>query len=671
MTSPLPASANPGADVHAPIPVLKREVAILAGRFAQLLRRRFADDTSAVAISLHFLEYRYREACGDTPMDAWSDDGRERLANDAPNPLQQLTDRLHLDRLSVEMLLVAGMTEEHEGYADIFRSLHPSGQPFPTLGLVAQLLCPAADERRLLRHWVEPTPDTPFPLFRSDPDQPFFTRSLRLVEGLWSWLLGIDSWPEGLTVQRLDPVGAGLAGWLQQDGVRQAEHKLRDRRPFTLLITGDGIESTLNRAAVLCHQAGLDVSLLPLGTDPSADGLRLFQLHCLIRGRVPVLALPPGGKPPALNIGAYPAPVIVCADADSDTGGAMDARPLQCLTARPPDVAGLRAMWRQLLPELADAAEHLAARYPFEPSLAQRICTDLHQGGDPDRPITLAQVARAVHARSAGAVAAGIQLIPASADWSQLVLPMPQLRQLHDAASRLYLQSRVLDDWRFLQGRRGARGVRMLFSGPPGTGKTLSAEVLATAMGVDLLQVDLSRVVSKWIGETEKNLAQVFNTAESSRAVLFFDEADVLFGKRTDVSDAHDRYANLETAYLLSRLERYEGLAILATNYRQNIDTAFTRRLEFLIEFEEPGYRERLRLWQCHVPHQAPLAEDVSFAELASQFPIVGGYIRNAAVSAAFFAAREQSPIARRHFFEAIRREYEKAGKAYREVLQR
>lgn len=652
----------------APIRDLKREVAILAGRFAQLLRRRFADDTSAVAVSLHFLEYRYREACGDTPLDAWSGDCLSRLAAKAPSPLQRLIDRLGLERLPVEMLLFAGMTEEHEGYADIFRSLHPSGQPFPTLGLVAQLLCPTAEERLLMRHWVEPTPDKPFPLFKSDPDPPFFTRSLRLVEGLWSWLLGVDCWPGGLDVQRLAPVSAGLAGWLAQEEVRRSERALRSDRPVTLLITGDRLEAAVNRAAVLCDQAGLEGVRLTLGTDLPDNGPRLFQLHCLMRGCVPVLALPPDTREPALSLGAFPAPLIVCADTDADTGWALDTRPLQCLSTRPPDVTGLRALWQQLLPELADDAEQLAARYPFDPTQALRVCRDLRQGGDPDQPITLARIARAVHARSASAIAAGIQLIPASADWSQLVLPEAQLNQLHDAASRLYLQSRVLDDWCFLQGRRGARGVRLLFSGPPGTGKTLSAEVLATAMGVDLLQVDLSRVVSKWIGETEKNLAQAFNSAESSRAVLFFDEADVLFGKRTEVSDAHDRYANLETAYLLSRLERYEGLAILATNYRQNIDAAFSRRLEYIIEFEEPGYAERLRLWQCHLPDQAPLAEDVSLAELASQFPIVGGYIRNAAVSAAFFAARQRSPITRQHFFEAIRREYEKSGKAYREV---
>ncbi|HEX3144118.1 MAG TPA: ATP-binding protein, partial [Pyrinomonadaceae bacterium] len=191
------------------------------------------------------------------------------------------------------------------------------------------------------------------------------------------------------------------------------------------------------------------------------------------------------------------------------------------------------------------------------------------------------------------------------------------------------------------------------------------AEVLAHALNVDLLAVDLSRLVSKWIGETEKNLATVFDAAERSQAALFFDEADALFGKRTEVSDAHDRYANLETAYLLTRLEQFEGLAILATNLRENIDAAFLRRLEFVIDFEEPDREERLALWNCHLPEGLPLADDVNLYELAALYPVVGGVIRNAAVAAGFLAAADDAPIDRRHFIHAIRREYAKAGRSF------
>jgi SpoVK/Ycf46/Vps4 family AAA+-type ATPase len=188
---------------------------------------------------------------------------------------------------------------------------------------------------------------------------------------------------------------------------------------------------------------------------------------------------------------------------------------------------------------------------------------------------------------------------------------------------------------------------------------------MAAGLGVDLLVVDISRVVSKWIGETEKNLSAIFDAGERAQAVLLFDEADALFGKRTEVSDAHDRYANLETAYLLARLERFEGLAILSTNLRQNIDTAFLRRIEFVVAYEEPGVAEREALWRAHVPRAAPLAPDVRLDELSALYPVVGGFIRNAAVAAAFLAAAEGTLIQQRHLVRAIRREYEKSGRTF------
>jgi SpoVK/Ycf46/Vps4 family AAA+-type ATPase len=270
-----------------------------------------------------------------------------------------------------------------------------------------------------------------------------------------------------------------------------------------------------------------------------------------------------------------------------------------------------------------------------------------------------------VRVRANLALSGGVKLITPLSTWDDLVLPHDRLAQLQEAIGRLVHRPRVLDDWGFLARRHGARGVRLLFSGPPGTGKTLSAEVLAGALGVDLLVVDVSRVVSKWIGETEKNLAEVFDAAERAQAVLLFDEADALFGKRTEVSDAHDRYANLETAYLLSRLERFDGLTVLSTNLRQNIDPAFLRRLEFVIEFDEPQTAEREALWRVHLPSSAPLADDVRIGELAALYPIVGGLIRNAAVAAGFLAASEGGPITRDRLLRAIRREYHKACRAF------
>jgi SpoVK/Ycf46/Vps4 family AAA+-type ATPase len=281
------------------------------------------------------------------------------------------------------------------------------------------------------------------------------------------------------------------------------------------------------------------------------------------------------------------------------------------------------------------------------------------------RPPAIDDVAGALRARAGLSLSGGVKLVRPQSDWEDLVLSADRVARLREAVDRLLLQDRVLDEWGFLRGRPGSRGVRMMFTGPPGTGKTLAAEVMARALSVDLLVVDISRVVSKWIGETEKNLAAVFETAERAQAVLFFDEADALFGKRTEVSDAHDRYANLETAYLLARLERFDGLAILASNLRQNIDAAFLRRLEFIVEFDLPDKAQRLAMWEVHIPQTAPLADDVDLKEMAGTFPVVGALIRNAAVAAGFLAAAEDGRIHRRHLFHAVRREYEKAGRAF------
>jgi SpoVK/Ycf46/Vps4 family AAA+-type ATPase len=212
------------------------------------------------------------------------------------------------------------------------------------------------------------------------------------------------------------------------------------------------------------------------------------------------------------------------------------------------------------------------------------------------------------------------------------------------------------------------KGMLALFAGPSGTGKTMAADVLAGALGLDLYRIDLSGVVSKYIGETEKNLSSIFDEAEMSNAILFFDEADALFGKRSEVKDAHDRYANIETAYLLQRMEEYSGAVFLATNLKMNLDEAFTRRLHMVVDFPLPGEVERRRIWQSTFPDAAPLEPDVDFDFLAKQFKISGGNIRNIVLSGAFLAADDGQRIGMAHLIRATRREYQKLGKMITEA---
>ena len=247
-----------------------------------------------------------------------------------------------------------------------------------------------------------------------------------------------------------------------------------------------------------------------------------------------------------------------------------------------------------------------------------------------------------------------------SRGWDDLVLPRDQKQQLSELAARYRRRAVVHQDWGFPALPSG--GVVALFSGASGTGKTLAAEVIAGDLGLDLYKVDLAGVVSKYIGETEKNLSRIFDAAGASDLVLFFDEADALFGKRTEVSDSHDRYANIEVSYLLQRLERYDGLVIMATNLQRNIDTAFLRRISVAVDFPLPGEPQRHAIWRRSIPSTAP-QRDLDLDFLARHFKISGGVIHNATLGAAFLAADDGQVITMEHLALALKREFQKLGR--------
>jgi hypothetical protein len=248
-------------------------------------------------------------------------------------------------------------------------------------------------------------------------------------------------------------------------------------------------------------------------------------------------------------------------------------------------------------------------------------------------------------------------------DWNDIVLPPDHMGQMREICAQMRHRRTVLEEWGFDRHLAMGKGLNSLFAGPSGTGKTMAAEIIASDLGLELYKVDLSTLVSKYIGETEKNLDRIFTAAAEANAILFFDEADAIFGKRSEVKDAHDRYANIEVGYLLQKMEEYDGIVILATNLRKNIDDAFIRRMHMTIEFPFPEEPDRLRIWQKVFPPEAPQGPDVDLLFLAKQFKVTGGNIRNIALLAAFLAAEDRSTIGMTQIIRAIKREYQKLGK--------
>jgi SpoVK/Ycf46/Vps4 family AAA+-type ATPase len=345
----------------------------------------------------------------------------------------------------------------------------------------------------------------------------------------------------------------------------------------------------------------------------------------------------------------------------------------------PPDFAERRAMWSDSLSAEGirlDESEidALAGRFRFSRrQIAGAVCdaslkarwrdvvsrSRSRSGAQP----TLQELFSSARARSRHNLSSLASKIETKYGWEDIQLPADQLEQLRDVCAQAECRHIVYGEWGFGRKMSAGRGVVALFTGPPGTGKTMAAEVIANELQLDLFKIDLSQIVSKYIGETEKNLDLIFREAQTSNAILFFDEADALFGKRSEVKDAHDRFANIEIGYLLQKIEEFDGIAVLATNLRQNMDDAFVRRMRVIVEFPFPDEEYRRRIWKSVFPKEAPLGADVELDALARMIRLSGGHIKNIALAGAFYAAANGQVIRTQHLMLAARREYQKLGR--------
>jgi hypothetical protein len=491
---------------------------------------------------------------------------------------------------------------------------------------------------------------------------------LRIDERLLHHLVGLDALDHSL-VGRVRPRLA--PAWLppaRREMARTLAPRLTSAAvaPCVHVLAGADADDALDLAAAACAAAGLRLYTLDAADLPDTPMERqtlalVWSREALLAGRalaVTGLDAEHPRRAAAVALAGETLGAVFLPGDDASVAGLPEVRPALRLACAPLSAAERRAAWCACLPGPLDSKvlDPVAQQFHLGVAAVRRAGhAVLQDQGDGPLAHRLWDAARHAARPRLGGLA---QVIEPQARWEDLVLPPREEAALRAIVAFVRQRHRVYDDWGFAEGQNRGLGIAALFAGISGTGKTLAAEVLAGALKLDLYRIDLSAVVSKYIGETEKHLRTVFDAADQGGAVLLFDEADALFGKRSEVRDSHDRYANIEVGYLLQRMEAYRGLAILTTNQRSAMDDAFLRRLRFVIEFPFPSPDDRARIWRRTLPARVPL-NGVRFDRLA-QLNLAGGHIRNIALSAAALAADSDEPLSMRHFFAATRTEYSK-----------
>ncbi|HEX5870550.1 MAG TPA: ATP-binding protein, partial [Longimicrobium sp.] len=587
-------------------------------------------------------------------------------AMDPPPALPLLAQRFGLSPFEREVLLLAVAMELDTRFPALCaRAQDDASRPWPTFALALTLFDDAA--------WEALSPEGPLRYWRllevaHAPPQPLTTSPLRADERIVNYAKGLnhlDDRLSGTTTPLRPPAGVGLSP-SQEEAAEAAWAALQAAGPGPVpivhLLGGDG-ESKQLVAAHVCDRLGLRPHrLLPGALGPAADVESLARLWRREAALLP-LALyleQPDGE------GEQPDGALARFAARAGSFCFLDARDLRLPSGTPsipvevdkPTAAEQREAWGEVLGPMMDGLPAaLAGQFDLGLPALHRVAREGLAAADEGAPLRESLWDAALKATRPGMDRLAVR-VDARATWDDLVLPPTETALLRQVAAQVAQRSRVYEEWGFGARMNRGMGIAALFAGESGTGKTMAAEVIAKALRLNLYRIDLSAVVSKYIGETEKNLRRLFDAAEDGGAILFFDEADAIFGKRSEVKDSHDRYANIEINYLLQRMEAYRGLAILATNVKSALDTAFLRRLRFVVEFPFPAPAERRRMWERAFPPQAEV-EGLD-ADRLSRLPMAGGSIHNVALNAAFQAAHEGTPVTMPIILNAARAEFRK-----------
>jgi vesicle-fusing ATPase len=563
-----------------------------------------------------------------------------------------------------ELLVLCAAVELDGDVASVAASILGGTDPRPTFGLALSVLAGG--------HWDAIAPASPLRSWRLvelGPGPTLPSRAIRVDERVLHHLTGIEAIDE-----RLDGIAFVGSGTVplppsQLQLAVELTRTVATGEPTIVLLDGEDVDARLD---VAC-QAAAGLELMPLVLRPAslapgpdlAGVARLIDREVVLLGALPILDVDDEADAgiAALLLDLLEAPVVI---ATGGAGGRSRDRLVVRRSVGLPSPAEQRELWASWLgaplpAEVEAAVEEIAQHFRLGARAVAGIARELAVSGGSDvaGADPTATLRRLSRERARVRLDGLAQRIDPRAGWDDLVLPAGHLELLHDIARQVRHRTQVYERWGFADRTSRGLGVTALFAGESGTGKTLAAEVLAAELGLDLYRIDLSATVSKYIGETEKNMRRLFDAAETSGAVLLFDEADALFGKRGEVKDGHDRYANLEVAYLLQRMESYRGLAILTTNLRSHIDRAFLRRLRFVIQFPFPDREQRAEIWRRVFPAAAPL-DGIDPDELA-RMTVPGGSIRSIAVSAAFAAAEDGTSVTVDHVMRAAQVEYAKS----------
>lgn len=607
-----------------------------------------------------------------------------------PPRLLLLADRFNLDRFDLDVLLLALAPALDLRYERLYGYLQDNvTRRKPSIALALDLLCPPGLGRMAyLNHFSEGAPLLRFHLLEYPADSTaartgLIDQPLQVDQTITRWLLGQAAvhallapsarliFPEPGAAMQV-PSAAMQA---PSDPALQPLLQSFEEGDAPIWVFSGADQGAKDSAAqALAAWAGKTLLSLQLPA-PAKDPLLTLQL-ALRDGLLHDAVLYLSGwdhwlaeiKPATTLIEpllGYPGPLILeTAEAWFPRSVARERRILQFSFPLPGYTQRL-ALWQQHLGSSAglDLAA-VAGQFHLTTTQIRDAAAIAHDlAARESRPLAQPNLLAAARACSNPLLSNLAHKIKPRYTRSDIILPEDQAQLIGELIDTVRSRPTVLDAWGIGRKLVSSNGVTVLFAGPPGTGKTMAAEIIAGELGMDLYKIELSAIVSKYIGETEKNLDALFAEAEASNAVLFFDEADALFGKRSQVRDAHDRYANIEISYLLQRMEGYNGVTILATNLRSNLDEAFTRRLQFAVDFPFPDENDRLRIWQALFPPGVPRAPDLDLPLLAHRFKLAGGNIRNILVGAAYLAAADGGTLSMPHLLHSARRELSKMGR--------